>query len=251
MRRTGIVWKALWALFALTLLALEATACGGGAESTSSGAAHAAAAKHGSSPRIHARYAVGDYDRDDYEAGGDADVDNSVGRLDGDGDVDGEGEGEGEGGAEGEAEQGGLADRDDSDLREYRQPASAAETRTVATLVRHYLAAAADANGTQACSMVLPSIAKTVASVLTGPGEPPYSRGKTCSEVLSKIFRFYHAQLAAEARLLRVAKLGRKGDKGLAVLSASPITAFPIRVMTVQRYDGAWKIDGVLDQEQS
>jgi hypothetical protein len=245
MRRTGIVWKALWGLLALTLLALEATACGGGAESTSSGAAHAAAAKHGSSPQIHARYAVGDYDRDDYEAGGDADVDNSVGRLDHDGDVDGEG------GAEGEAEQGGLADGDDSDLREYRQPASMAETRTVATLVRRYLSAAAAADGTRACSMVLPSIAKTVASVLTGPGEPPYSRGKTCSEVLSKIFRFYHVQLAAEARLLRVAKLGRKGDKGLAVLSASPITAFPIRVMTVQRYDGAWKIDGVLDQEQS
>ncbi len=245
MRRTRIVWRALWALPALTLLVLEATACGGGAESTSSVPARVASVKHGSSSKFYARHAVGDYDGDDYEAGGDADDDDSVGRLDRDGDVDGEG------GDEGAAEGGGLADGDDSDLVEYRHSASVAETRAVATLVRRYLSAAAAADGTQACSMVLPSIAKTVASVLTGAGEPPYSRGKTCAEVLSKIFRFYHAQLAAEAHLLRVVKLGRKGNKGLAVLTARPTMAFPIRVMAVQRYDGVWKIDGVLDREQS
>ncbi len=231
----------MWALLALALLALGASACGGG-ESTSSGAA---AGRHGAGRRLYARHAVGDYDGDDYEAGGDADDDDSVGRLDRDGDVDGEG------GEEAAGQRGGLADGDDSDLREYARSASAAETHAVAALVRRYLAAAAAADGRQACSMVLASTARTVASALAGPGGQPYARGRDCAEVLSSIFRFYHAQLATEARLLRVVKLGLKGEEGLAVLAATPVTAFPIRIMAVRRVDGAWKIEGVLDREQS
>lgn len=244
MRRTRIVWKALRALLALTLLALGATACGGGTERTSSSPARVASARHGSSSRLYPRHAVGDYDTDDYEARGDADDDDSVGRLDRDGDIDGED------GTESETETHGFSDSDDFDLSEYRHSASVVEARAVATLVRRYLSAAAAADGRQACSMVLPNIARAVTPTLAGVGEPPYSKGKTCAEVLSKIFRFYHAQLAAEAHVLRVAKLRTEGEKGLAVLTARPVTAFPIRVMAVQRYGAAWKIDGVLDQEQ-
>jgi hypothetical protein len=234
MRRTRIAWKALYVPLMLMLLVLEVAACGGSAESTSS---RVASTRSSSSSRLHPRHAVGDYDNDDYEAGADVDDDDSVGRLDHDGDSDSRGVG--------------LYDGDDTDMLEYRHSASVAETRAVAALVKRYLAAAAAADGTQACSMILASIANVVPTILGGVGEPPYSRGRTCAEVVSKVFHFYRAQLVAEARVLRVVKVGVKGDKGLAVLAARAPVKFPVRVIALQRESGGWKIDGVLDQEQS
>lgn len=237
MYRTGIRLKALCGLLAATLLVVGATACGEGAKSTSS-ASHGIPARE-LSPR-HAvggpRHAVGDYDGDDYETSGDADDDDSTGRLDRDGDSDNP--------------SGSVYDSDDTNLVSFRHSAGAAETRVVAALVRRYLAIAAAADGAKACSMVLGSIARTASTVLGGVGEPPYSRGKTCAEVLSKIFRFYRRQLTVEAHVLRVLRLGVKGDKGLAVLTAKAMLGFPDRVIALQREHGAWKIDGVLDQEQ-
>jgi hypothetical protein len=233
MRRTKIAWKALCVALALILLVLEVAACGGSAESTSS---RVASTSSRSSSPLHPRHAIGDYDNDDYEAGADVDDDDNVGRVDHDGDSDSQGAG--------------LYDSDDTDLVEYSHSASVAETRAVAVLVRRYLAAAAVADGTQACSMILASLAKMVPAVLGGVGEPPYSRGKTCAEVVSKIFHFYRAQLAVEARALRVVKVGVKGDKGLAVLAARAPTKLPVRVIALQREGSGWKIDGVLDQEQ-
>jgi hypothetical protein len=232
--------KVLWGLLAATLLMVGAAACGGGtksASSTSNGLlARGAPTKPASISRLRPRHAIGDYDTDDYEVGGDADDDDSTGRTDRDGDSDNS--------------SGGLYDSDDTNLLSYSHFAGAAETRVVALLVRRYLAAAAATDGATACSMVLASLAKTVPTVLGGVGEPPYSRGRTCAEVLAKIFRFYRGQLSIEARVLRVLRVGVKGNKGLAVLTAKAKSGVPDRVIALQREGGAWKIDGILDQEQ-
>jgi hypothetical protein len=232
--------KDLWGLLAATLLVVGATACGGGAESASSAShglpARGSSTKSASNLESGPRHAVSDYDSDDYEAGGDADDDDSTGRLDRDGDSDNP--------------SGSVYDSDDSNLVSYSHSAGAAETRVVSALVRRYLAVAAAMDGAKACSMILASVARMVPTVLGGVGEPPYSRGRTCAEVLSKIFRFYRRQLAVEARVLRVLRVGVRGNKGLAVLTAKAMLGFPDRVIALQREDGAWKIDGVLDQEQ-
>jgi hypothetical protein len=232
--------KALCGLLAAAMLAVGATACGGGVESASVAsrrpAARGASTSSHSNSRLRPRHAVGDYDTDDYAAGGDADDDDSTGRLDRDGDTDNPG--------------GGIYDSDDSNLASYSHSATPAQTHAVGALVARYLAAAAAADGAKACSMVLASVARAVVPVLGGPGEPPYSRGSTCAEILAKIFRFYHGQLNAEARLLGVLRFGVNGNRGLAVLAARPASAFPDRVIALQREDGLWKIDGVLDQEE-
>jgi hypothetical protein len=232
--------KALCGLLVTTLLAVGASGCGGGGKSTGVAShglgARGASTKSVSNGGLRPRHAVGDYDTDDYEASSDADDDDSTGRLDRDGDTDNP--------------SGSIYDSDDTNLASYSHSAGPAQTRVVASLVRRYLAAAAAADGAKACSMILESVASEIAPVLGGPGEPPYSRGRTCAEILSKIFRFYRRQLTMEARLLRVLRFGVNGDKGLATLAAKPGSVFPDRVIALQREDGTWKIDGVLDQEQ-
>jgi hypothetical protein len=185
---------------------------------------------------LHPRHAVGDYDTDDYEVSDDADDDDSTGRLDRDGDTDNA--------------SGSMYDSDDTNLASYSHSADLAQTHAVASLVGRYLAAAAAADGARACSMILGSVASEVTTVLGGPGEPPYSRGRTCAAILSKIFRFYRRQLTMEARVLRVFRFGVDGNKGLATLAAKSGSVFPDRVIALQREGRAWKIDGVLDQEQ-
>ena len=232
--------KVLCGLLVTTLLAVGASGCGGGGKSTgaaSNGSAtRSVSTKSVSDGGLHARHAVGDYDTDDYDVGGDDDDDDSAGRLDRDGDTDNP--------------SGSVYDSDDTNLADYSHSAGPAQTLIVASLVRRYLAAAAAADGAKDCSMIPQSVTSEIVPVLGGPGEPPYSRGRTCAEILSKIFRFYRKQLTVEARLLRVIRFGVNGYKGLATLAAKPGSAFPDRVLALQRTDGTWKIDGVLDQEQ-
>ncbi len=228
--------KAPCGLLATTLLVVWVTACGGGAKDTRFSPARSNSTKLSFNSGLSPSHAVSDYDTDDYTASDDADDDDSTGHLDSDGDSDNP--------------SGGIYDSDDTNLANYSHSASVTETRVVALLVRRYLVDAAAADGTKACSMLLASVAGTVPAVLGGVGEPPYSRGKTCAEVLSKIFRFYHGQLTVEAQVLRVLRVGVKGDKGLALLTAKTRSRFPERVIALQREHGTWKIDGVLDQEE-
>lgn len=217
------------------LLVLGVVACGAGSASTSTTSPQAHQNVNTSS-EFHPRHAVGDYDSDDYEAGSDADDDDSVGRLDRDGDADSQGSG--------------AYDSDDSELLAFGPRANMAETRAVAVLVRRYLAAAAAGDGARACSMVFPGIAKTVASVLGGAGEPPYSHGTSCAEVVSNIFHFYRAQLNSENRVLGVRDVLVRGDQGIAVLASKKRSSLPLRIFHLRRDGSAWTINGVLDQEQ-
>jgi hypothetical protein len=230
-----IMSRALGVPPVLLLLVLGVAACGGGSASTSP-TSRQAHQKSKTSSEFHPRHAVGDYDSDDYEVGGDADDDDSVGRLDRDGDTDSQG--------------GGAYDSDDSDLLAFGRRANTVETRAVDALVRRYLAAAAAGDGARACSMVFPGIAKTVASVLGGEGEPPYSHGKTCAEVVSNIFDFYRAQLKLENRVLGVSEVLVRGDQGIAVLTPRERSSLPLRIFHLRRDGSAWTINGVLDQEQ-
>jgi hypothetical protein len=237
-RRIGIEQRALGVPPAIVVLVLGVASCGGGSASTSSVAGPARVNHEGTSPgsELYPHHAAGDYDSDDYGPGGDADDDDSVGRLDRDGDTDSQGAGN--------------YDSDDSEPLAFGHRADRAETRAAAVLVRRYLAAAAAGDGARACSMVFPTVAKTVPTVLGGVGEPPYSHGKTCAQVVSNIFRFYRAQLNTENRVLGVSEVLVRGDKGTAMLAPRGGSSFPRRVIELRRDGSVWKIDAVLDQEQ-
>lgn len=218
-------------------LGLGTVACGGQAKSASS--AGRALTSSTSSLRAAAgrqpRHAVADYDTDDYEAGGDADDDDSAGRTDRDGDTDNP--------------TGGAYDEDDVGLFNYGHPATPAQARDIAAVLRPYFVAAATSNGARACAMMVPRIARALPETVGGVGGPPYARGRNCAEVTSRIFRFYRNQLSAEARALRVARVGVGGAHAMAVLAFPTIPGFPERIIRLEREGGAWKVEGVTDNE--
>jgi hypothetical protein len=221
----------------VTGLVASGMGCGGGEAGTRPASlrrSEASTRSHGSSPS-HPRHAIADYDGDDYEAGGDADDDDNVNASDSDGDSDGS--------------QGAAFDQDDVMLIDSGRPAGAADRREVSALVKRYFAAAGGAHGAVACGLVAASVARAVPEVIGGPTGRPYARGNTCPEILSSVFRFFGAQLAAEASAVEVTRVRVEGNQATVVLGFKAIHHYPARVMSLIRQGHAWRVDGILDNE--
>lgn len=177
----------------------------------------------------------GDYDTDDdyrHKPSNDGDNDDLRTRKDRDNDADNRSKS--------------YYDKDDHSVLGFGHAARAADRSAIAALVRRYFAVAAAADGVAACSMIVPSFAKSVPEDLGQSPGPPYSRGKTCAVVMSKTFEHYHRQLAAHAASLEVSRVRVEGSMGLAVLA---FKGLPGRQIQVAREGGVWMMDALLDRE--
>jgi hypothetical protein len=179
------------------------------------------------------RFVGGDYDNDDYDAhGNDADNDDSHGPKDRDNDIDSSGHG--------------FYDRDDREVRDSGRPASATERRQVGVLVARYYAAAAAGDGLRGCSLISPTLARSVPQTLGHLPGPPYLHGTSCAEVMTKLYRQNHAQLTIFATTLKIVDVRVSGDQATVVLGFG---TRPARDIGVVRTGDSWKMAALLDYE--
>lgn len=152
---------------------------------------------------------------------------------------------------------------DDGRVLFYGHAASAADRRGSVALVTSYFAAAAAADGAKACALLVPLLAE---SVVEEDGRSPALRGRTCAEVMSKLFRLHHRTLVEKRAALQVIAVRVEGNKGLAVLNfpgirevrrlgeGSEVLVAPdsrgtheVRQLGERRVDGTWKVLDLLD----
>jgi hypothetical protein len=130
-------------------------------------------------------------------------------------------------------------------LDEYGHPASAAEKRAIAALLKSYYTAMAAGDGASACALLSNSIA-TALSEEHHPSTHTGDRGG-CSATVSSIFAHEHKYLAEKGPATAiVTTVHVKGDIGLAVVGfrSSPEGAMPLA-----REGHAWKVGALFDSE--
>lgn len=200
--------KLLFALPAVALLGLGATACGG-AGSASQASSNAAASGSTASTASSTTPTQSHLPRDS-----DDDNDNSSNSR---------------------------YDNDDNPVVYYGHTASAAEVQAITGLVKGYYAAAAASDGAKACSLIYSILAE---SVIEEYGQSTVLHGKTCSVVMSRLLKRVHWQLVADVARLKVTLVRVNGNHGLVLLRFGTI---PERRVLVQRERGVWKMGVLLD----
>jgi hypothetical protein len=222
----GIGVSRLFGLVALAASGLFVSGCG--RASTDVRPAHAPHNIAATNP-----HNFGDYDPDDYDTRfSDGDNDDIRGPRDRDNDLDNK--------------TGSYYDRDDSSVRAFGRPAGPADQRAITALVKRYFTAAAADDGHMACSLLYSKLAKIIPESYGKPPGPAYLRGKTCPEVMTKLFERNHEQLSAYIASLQVAGVRIDHDGGRAVLR---FAALPGRQIEVEREHKKWKIYALLDRE--
>lgn len=131
---------------------------------------------------------------------------------------------------------------DDAETFGFGHAADANDQRASAALITRYFAAAAEANGTEACSLLVPQLAD---SVVEDNSDVPGPRGTTCAAVVTRIFKLRHRMLVEKSASLRVVAVRVEGDKGLDILEFPEI--HEDRQIAERRVGGRWRVLGLLD----
>jgi hypothetical protein len=122
------------------------------------------------------------------------------------------------------------------------QLASPAEGREMKALVKRYYAAAAAANGSEACALLVPFIAE---SVVESYGKTQGVTGRTCAAVMTKIFEGRHAQLAPESATLRIPEVRLEPPAALVILEFPTIPE--VRQIRLRRVGASWRVLALVD----
>jgi hypothetical protein len=216
----------------LGVLTLLLTACGADTTRHTSSSATTFTIAHAPASGPHA---FADYDSDEYEpvkGHGDSDNDDERRAKDRDNDADNK--------------TGSYFDVDDSISLGFGKSASAADRRAVSEAIARYYALAAAHDGVKACGLLAAPIAQSLPQTVGGFGGPTYYKGKTCGEVLTKIFEANVHQLATYATSMRVVKVGVENNEAVAVFA---VKDHPGRAIRLRHEHGAWKVDGPVDYE--
>jgi hypothetical protein len=135
-------------------------------------------------------------------------------------------------------ETGSLYDRDDGEDRFYGRAASAADTRTVKTLlVRYYAAVAAD-DGATACRLIDPTLATAFGEERGRAAGGSHSYIASCAPIMSKLLKHIVGRSAAELAAVKVIEVRVKGTRGLGLLR---LPTSEVRYIPVGRENGAWR----------
>jgi hypothetical protein len=135
---------------------------------------------------------------------------------------------------------------DDNPILDYGHTAGTAEKKAVTELIEHYYAAVAIGDGAKACSLIVRRVAEKVAEEYGQPPGPSSLRGKTCTAVMSKLFRLRRRQLAAAIPTLELTGVRIEGGDGLALLRFAT-TPEPRKIAVSRERSGAWKIKELFD----
>lgn len=137
-------------------------------------------------------------------------------------------------------------DDNNSAVRDFGRPATTADARAVSVLLARYYAAASAGRADVACRMILANVVRAM-PVSYGVDGPSYMRGgKTCAQLLARLFRHERRRLAAETPRLTVRAVRLEGDHGLVLLGFGRL---PEREIGVQRESATWKLAAPFDGE--
>jgi hypothetical protein len=131
-------------------------------------------------------------------------------------------------------------DADDGAILSFGRPASVRDTRAISAAVSRYYAAALAHEGSRACSMIDPGLARAVPLDYGRLGPSYLHGGKTCAAVLERLFKHEQRQLPAA---IQITDVRVDGDAGLAFFGSRAIAASDI---FLERKNGSWKIEQLL-----
>jgi hypothetical protein len=138
-------------------------------------------------------------------------------------------------------------DSNNRGLLAFGHPASPSERRAISALIKNYYAIALAGDGARGCSLLYSTLAEAAVEDDAQPPGPPYMRGaKSCAEVLTLLFRHYHAQLTAEVPKLRVRQIRLREHSGFALLRFGALAE---RQISIGRERQTWKMNEIYDQE--
>lgn len=141
---------------------------------------------------------------------------------------------------------------EDRRVRWYGKPASAADSRAIAIVVKRYLDAGLAGQGASACAMLSARLrdgANRRAAVPRNYLPPDSPGGAPCQAFMSRLFAINHEQIAlAQVRTLKVVsvRVNSAGNYGLAVIA---YRTAPERYVDLRREGRAWKLDILLDEQ--
>jgi hypothetical protein len=130
---------------------------------------------------------------------------------------------------------------DDNAFLYYGHAASEADKRSVTTLVTNYYTAAAADDGVKACSLIYAIVAEALPEEYA---QSPEASGKTCAEVMSKVFKNRHSQMVADRTALKVTSVRVDGKKGLAFVYLGKV---PEPYVLLHREAGGWKMESLFE----
>lgn len=131
-------------------------------------------------------------------------------------------------------------DEDDVSTVEVGHPASPAEAREIAGLVKRFYASAVAVDGARACSMMSPLVAHTI-PLDFGKHGSSYLRGaKTCAAVETRLFAHLRSQLTAD---LEVTSVRISGSQAWAFFGSK---AKPPGMIALARQGSSWRIDSTI-----
>jgi hypothetical protein len=135
---------------------------------------------------------------------------------------------------------GNYHDSDDS-IVTFGHAANSVDMQAIAAAVKRYYAVAASDNGSKACSMLIPSLARAIPED-DGPGSagPSYLQaGRTCPAIMALLFKNMRNQVTAS---IHVTAVRTNGNHAVALLGSKTAPASEI---LIERQDGAWMISSL------
>jgi hypothetical protein len=134
----------------------------------------------------------------------------------------------------------GYYDPDDAPVRDYGHVASSVQARALLAAVGEYARAAAAEDGTRACELLAPEIAR-LALLYGQPGGTPYLRGaSTCPQVMTRQFAHVHGELAGPLYAVAERVSGHQA-KVLVGSRGSAATAYALVLL-----QGHWRVQELL-----
>lgn len=134
----------------------------------------------------------------------------------------------------------GYFDRDDTALRAYGSAPSPTARQAIVAVAKRYLAAEAAGDGAIACKMLYPVIAAAVTEDYGQAPAPQYLWGKTCPDVMGKLFGHEQARFRAPVEIVsvRVHRMFARVFLGSSTLPASSLQLHRVR--------GTWRVGGLI-----
>ena len=140
-----------------------------------------------------------------------------------------------------------VEENDDEEIEIYGHAANAAEWRSATAFVKSYYAAAVAENGAAACRLLVPSLAQGLGGSYEKSSEPTYLHGKTCAEVMTKLFKHRHKLMTAENAGLEVTDVRATSRTDFILLAFKGIRER--RFMGVQRDGQTWQLEALTDSQ--
>lgn len=134
-----------------------------------------------------------------------------------------------------------FPDMDDKAMFAYGHRPSVATTHAISLVVKAYYRAASEGSGAEACSLLTPSVSRSLAEEYGGSVGPSYLRGaRTCQEVLILLFRHFREELT---EAITVVDVRRSGNQAQVIFSSRKMPASSIRL---KRKGSSWMVSELI-----